>query len=197
METKICNKCKKELPINRFYEYNGKIICRCKDCLSMYGKMYKKSKNGKNSTKRANDKRVNTFCRIGRYRGNSGMLKRDYELTDEQKIKRNRARGYRKYNSPIVNPHGVLIWYSKKLDEISIHEYKKELTKEYWRQKMCAIRGYVGRAEPSVNFLFDFDLEQMLKDKVHYKSGKRIKFIEKWWEGEIRHWTVKDGIWKK
>lgn len=46
-------------------------------------------------------------------------------------------------------------------------------------------------------FLFDFDLEQMLKDNVYYNYGKCKIYIEKWWDGEIRHWTVNDGIWKK
>lgn len=25
----------------------------------------------------------------------------------------------------------------------------------------------------------------------------RYIYITKWWEGEIRHWTVKDGVWKE
>lgn len=29
------------------------------------------------------------------------------------------------------------------------------------------------------------------------KNGKYIEYITKWWDGEIRHWTVNDGIWKK
>lgn len=43
----------------------------------------------------------------------------------------------------------------------------------------------------------DFDLEQMLKDNVYCRSGKNRKYITKWWKGEIRHWTVNDGIWKE
>ena len=26
---------------------------------------------------------------------------------------------------------------------------------------------------------------------------KNKYYITKWWQGEIRHWTVKDGIWKE
>ena len=37
----------------------------------------------------------------------------------------------------------------------------------------------------------------MLKDNVHVKNGKYNEYITKWWDGEIRHWTVNDGIWKK
>lgn len=50
---------------------------------------------------------------------------------------------------------------------------------------------------PSIHFLFDFDLEQMLKDGVYVTEGGKNKYITKWWDGEIRHWTVNDGIWKK
>ena len=44
--------------------------------------------------------------------------------------------------------------------------------------------------------LDDFDLEQMLEGNVYDGSGKYRKYITKWWKGEIRHWTVNDGIWK-
>lgn len=67
---------------------------------------------------------------------------------------------------------------------------------EYNRQVCCAIRGYIGKIQPSEHFVFDFDLEQMLKDKICYSSGGR-RYITKWWKGEIRHWTVNDGIWKE
>lgn len=56
--------------------------------------------------------------------------------------------------------------------------------------------GYIGRKEPSVYFLFDFDLEQMLNDNVYVSSNGRKYYIKKWWEGTIRHWTVNDGVWK-
>lgn len=46
-------------------------------------------------------------------------------------------------------------------------------------------------------FLFDFDLEQMLKDNVYLSSSRGKQYITKWWKGEIRHWTVNDGIWKE
>lgn len=68
---------------------------------------------------------------------------------------------------------------------------------EYNRQVYCAIRGYIGKIQPSEHFVFDFDLEQMLKDNVYCRSGKNRKYITKWWKGEIRHWTVNDGIWKE
>lgn len=69
--------------------------------------------------------------------------------------------------------------------------------REYNRQFRCAICGHVGRLKPSEHFLFDFDLEQMLKGNVYCSNGEYNKYITKWWDGEIRHWTVNDGIWKK
>ena len=96
-----------------------------------------------------------------------------------------------------TNPHGLLIWYDGKLDNITTEEYRKVIAREYTIQKRCAIRGYIARKQPSEHFLFDFDLEQMLKDNVCYnRGGKDRIYIEKWWDGTIRHWTVNDGVWK-
>lgn len=200
LKMKVCNVCGKNLQIDNFFK-NSKNkdgrFCRCKDCVARYRKEYRNTENGKIVTKNTNDKCKNTFKRTGHERGNSGMLKRDYELTEEQMEKRNRARKYKKYNSSSKNPYAVLIWYSGKLENLNNGEYKKELTKEYCRQRMCAIRGRKGRTNTYENFLFDFDLEKMLQDKIHYKSGNNMLYIEKWWPGTIRHWTVKDGIWRK
>lgn len=97
-----------------------------------------------------------------------------------------------------MNPQGVLIWYDGKLDDITSEEYKKIMMREYAIQRACAIRGYVARKQPSEHFLFDFDLEQMLNDNVYYQVGKNKRtYMERWWKGNIRHWTVKDGIWKE
>lgn len=39
---------------------------------------------------------------------------------------------------------------------------------------------------------------QILKrGNVYCSNGEYNKYITKWWDGEIRHWTVNDGIWKK
>ena len=76
-------------------------------------------------------------------------------------------------------------------------EYERIQCREYNRQKGCAIRGYTAKVKPSEHFLFDFDLEQMLKDNVYRTSGNgKRTYITKWWDGTIRHWTVNDGIWK-
>lgn len=125
------------------------------------------------------------------------MLKRDYELTEEQLKRRNASRKYRKVNRAMTHVEGILIWYDGKLQDLETKEYRNILRKEYKRQRNCAIRGYVGITQPSEHFLFDFDLEQMLKNNAYYSAGKYRYYITKWWKGEIRHWTVNDGVWRE
>ena len=178
--TKICSRCKKELPIEMFNKSRGMndgLQFYCKACLKQY-------KNNE----------YNTFGRIGKRRGVSGILKRDYELTKEQLRKReaNRKRNKIKHKKK-TDVQGILIWYDEKLNDLDYKLYTNIFDREYARQKRCAIRGYVGKVKPSEHFLFDFDLEKMLKDKVEYCN----KPMKKWWKGNIRHWTVKDGIWKE
>lgn len=167
-----------------------------KQILRQAKKKYSKSEKGKQAHKRNNDKYSNTFGRDGCKRGCSGMLKRDYELTEQELMRRNVKRKQHKYKTKITNPHGVLVLYDGSLDNLSTQEYKRMQHAEYMRQKRCAIFGRTGRKKPSEHFLFDFDLEQMLKDNVYVGDGKYKKHITKWWDGEIRHWTVNDGIWK-
>lgn len=130
-------------------------------------------------------------------RGRSTIEKRDYELMQEQLIKREMNRLYSGRKNKNSNAHGILVWYDEKLNELDNELYRKIYKAEYGRQKRCAILGYIGRKNPSEHFLFDFDLEQMLNDNVYVKNGKYNEYITKWWDGEIRHWTVNDGIWKK
>lgn len=197
--TKVCSKCKRKLPITEFYKNKSQkdgLHCCCKDCKIEWTHKYRKTQKGREAHKKNNDKTINTFGRIGRKRGESGMLKRDYELTEEQLQRRNNIRTQKRVNkNKTENTQGVLIWYSGLLDDLTSKEYRKIMIKEYNRQRCCAIRGYIGRTKPSEHFLFDFDLEQMLKDKVYYDSSYKIH-IHKWWKGEIRHWTVNDGVWK-
>ena len=143
---------------------------------------------------------TNTFngqIKANTKRGQSRILKRDYELAEEQLEKRERNRQYGNFMYKDSNTHGVLIWYDEKLNELDRKTYRKMLIREYNRQRSCAIRGYIGKKKPSEHFLFDFDLEQMLKDNAYCSVGEYNKYITKWWKGEIRHWTVNDGIWKK
>ena len=40
--------------------------------------------------------------------------------------------------------------------------------------------------------------ENYLKNGTKTQNNNpKNKYITKWWDGEIRHWTVNDGIWKK
>lgn len=96
-----------------------------------------------------------------------------------------------------INAQSILIWYDGTLDNLTSEEYGKIQERERARQVRCAIRGCVGRTKPSEHFLFDFDLEKMLKDNVYYMSGGNKLYITKWWKGTIRHWTVNDGIWRE
>lgn len=186
--TKICSKCKRELPIEMFSKNKRKsdgINCWCKQCLN-------------NSVKKWGQKKVDTFSgKTKVQRGCSTILKRDYELSKEQLKKRERNRREKGHKSKRANAHGVLIWYDGQLNNLDKREYKKIMDREYFRQRRCAVRGYVGKTKPSEHFLFDFDLEQMLKSNVYENVGNEKRYITKWWDGEIRHWTVNDGIWKK
>lgn len=74
-----------------------------------------------------------------------------------------------------TNAYGILIWYDGTLNELDSEQYHKIMCKEYTRQRDCAIRGYIGKVKPSEHFLFDFDLEQMLKDNVYCRSGKKTE----------------------
>lgn len=197
--TKICCRCKKELPLDMFYKNKSRsdlLSCCCKKCNYQIAKKYQKSDKTKRRQKRYGDKTRNTFGRVGNKRGCSGMIKRDYELTKEQLNRRNISR--KRLGVTSKNNYGVLIWYSGKLEELSANEYKRAMNKEYNAQRRCAIRGYIAKVNPSEHFIFDFDLEQMLKGNVYICGGgnKRL-YITKWWKGEMRHWTVKDGIWKE
>lgn len=178
---KVCSKCRRELPLNMFYKANDKndgLFIYCKNCYKKYF-----------------GKRQSTFNRKWHKRGRTNVYKRDYELTNEELEIRNKNRKKKSINKN-NSQQGILVWYDGKLDNLMVEEYRRILKREYSRQKMCAIRGYLGRTKPSEHFLFDFDLKQMLKDNV-YIPGKDRKYITKWWKGEIRHWTVNDGIWKE
>lgn len=201
--TKICPRCRKEFPINCFYKNKSEcdgLNVYCKECNRVICKQqYRKDiEYSRIRSRNNNDKRVNTFQRECNVRGNNGMLKRDYELTEEQLKRRERSRKDRikRYKGrQKQGVYGILIWYDGKLNNLSSKEYTRVMNKEYNRQRICAIRGYIGRTQPSEHFLFDFDLEQMLKDNVYFGDKKR--FITKWWKGEIRYWTVNDGIWRE
>lgn len=178
--TKICSKCKRELSIEMFNKDNSrsdKLSMCCKDCTRIKNKHY--NNRNKNKIKFYFDKVQNTFGRTKNLRGHSVILKRDYELTKEQLKKRELQRSNKWYKSKRTNAYGILIWYDGTLNELNSEQYHKIMCKEYTRQRYCAIRGYIGKVKPSEHFLFDFDLEQMLKDNVYCKSGKKQKIHNK------------------
>ena len=162
--TKVCSKCKRELPIEMFSKCksnNDGLERSCKQCNKAYCKKY-------------NNKMFNTFS--GEYKvrkGCSKFVKRDYELTEKQLKKREWNRLHNNCKSKNSNPYGILIWYDEKLNELNNELYNRIFVREYTRQRYCAIRGYVGKTKPSEHFLFDFDLEQMLKDNVYCMSEKK------------------------
>lgn len=194
--TKVCSRCKKELPLDMFCKNKSTsdgLNLYCKKCSYEHNKIYRTSDKGKNKEKNYRDRTRNIFGRVGCKRGHSGILKRDYELSEQQLQRRNVNRK-RLACTVKRGKYGILIWYSGELEELSIDEYHRAMIREYSRQLYCAIRGYIARVNPSEHFLFDFDLEQMLNDGMTDKNGNLMK---RWWKGEIRHWTVKDGIWKE
>lgn len=211
--TKVCSRCKRELPISEFSKDKTRkdgVYCYCKKCATNRMCVYAKSEKGKRRIKEYNsleyvkekrrkrdNKKQNTFDGTERScRGKSHIVKRDYELTEEQLQKRERQRKGHKTRNKKESVHGILVWYDGQLNNLDKREYKKAMDKEYSRQRRCAVCGSVGVKQPSKHFLFDFDLEQMLKDKACYGSGNGKIQITKWWDGTIRHWTVNDGIWK-
>lgn len=211
---KICSKCKKELPISEFSKNKAtkdRLNCYCKKCASRKVCDYVKSEKGrrkrkeyysleyiKEKNRKRGNKIKNTFSGTERNcRGKSRIVKRDYELTEEQLQKREMQRKGHKTRNKEESVHGLLVWYDGQLNNLDKREYKNAMDREYSRQRRCAVCGSIGVKPPSEHFLFDFDLEQMLKDKACSGSGYSKIQITKWWDGEIRHWTVNDGIWKK
>ena len=135
-------------------------------------------------------------------RGRSTIEKRDYELMQEQLIKRERNRLYSGRKNKNSNAHGILVWYDEKLNELDNELYRKIYKAEYGRQKRCAMLGYIGRKNPSEHFLFDFDLEQMLNDNVYVKNGKYNEYITKCVDGKEKfnlgaYMSLRKDIMKK
>ena len=191
--TKICSRCKKELSVGMFTidnSANDGLVAYCKKCCCELRKQYYEKNRRKMIEYHVN--RQSTFCRKGHERGNSGFFKRDYELNEEQLKRRNNRR--KRKNNKKRKAYGVMIWYSEKLNNLNSEDYRKEINKEYNRQRYCAMKGNLGKTIPSEHFLFDFDLELMLRDGVKDQNGNKM---ERWWKGNIRHWTVKDEIWKE
>lgn len=177
-QTKICTKCGRELPLSEFYKgrcMKDGYLSWCKECYkAYYREQYNSSEEVRKKHAKYNRER-STFGRE-RKRGNCGISVRDYELTEEQLRKRNKAREYKNGktgSNSMKNCYGILVWYDGKLDDLPTEEYDKAYKREYARQFNCAVKGCTGRLEPSEHFLFDFDLEQMLKGNVYYGQTKK------------------------
>lgn len=130
-------------------------------------------------------------------KNNSRVMRNDLLFQEDLKLYKKDIEKYLKEKQPCVNMQGILIWYDGELEKLNRKDYARILAKEYNRQRNCAIRGYIAWVQPSEHFLFDFDLEWMLKENASCSYGKNKLYITKWWKGEIRHWTVNDGIWKE
>lgn len=63
----------------------------------------------KEVSKKSRDKNVNTFGRNGIKRGNFSSLRRDYELTEQQLNRRNKARKARHVKIPQTNERNINI----------------------------------------------------------------------------------------
>ena len=83
--TKVCSKCKRELPIEMFGKDLSRIDrlnCNCKKCSIIRYKEYKNKNKNKDKIKDYYDRVENTFGRIRRdTNGITNILKIDYELT--------------------------------------------------------------------------------------------------------------------
>lgn len=98
--TKVCSKCKRELPVSEFNKNKRNkdgIDNKCRQCASEY---YKNNKE-----------HVKTKVR-------------EYRMTEKGKYKTKRT-----------NPHGLLIWYDGKLNNITTEEYRTVIAREYTIQK--------------------------------------------------------------
>lgn len=138
-------------------------------------KWYSENSNSEieKATERA-DKKTNTFGRrTGHARGSGSMVKRDYELTQEELERRNNKRESRKGRKAKSKRkgHSILVWYDGTLEHLTESEYNKVYNRELKRQKRRAVLGVDKGVTPSIHFLFDFDLEQMLKDGVYVTEG--------------------------
>lgn len=199
---KICARCRKELPLDMFSKNksaNDGLQNWCKVCKKQISRIYyeKTREVQLEKNRQIKNKTSNTFGRVGYRRGHHNSIKRDYELSDKEIARRNNSRVKNKTKQPCVNMQGILIWYDGELEKLNRKDYARVLAKEYNRQRNCAIRGYIAWVQPSEHFLFDFDLEWMLKENASCSYGKNKLYITKWWKGEIRHWTVNDGIWRE
>lgn len=119
-------------------------------------KWYSENSNSEieKATERA-DKKTNTFGRrTGHARGSGSMVKRDYELTQEELERRNNKRESRKGRKAKSKRkgHSILVWYDGTLEHLTESEYNKVYNRELKRQKRRAVLGVDKGVTPSIHF---------------------------------------------
>lgn len=173
--TKICSRCRKELPLNMFGKnknMNDGMQAYCKEC----AKEYFKNKHGlmRNKTAKNPDfvgsKRKINQCRRAR-------------ISDKR------------------DNYSLLIYVDKKRTiDMTPEEYSRALHRDWNKQQRMAVKGkktrFLRNGTYDPIFVFSFRLEEMLRRKVHINSDKNC-VITKWWNGRIKYWTILDGIWKE
>jgi 5-methylcytosine-specific restriction endonuclease McrA len=119
MNTKICNKCERELPATDVYFQKRKnrkfgVVSTCKECFSEYQRQYRQ----KNKEKIAKTKKVH-------YQKNKEQVlehQKEYQQRNKEKISERRKRYYQKNKCRIAE-------YQKNNKE-KIAEYRKDYVKE-------------------------------------------------------------------
>ena len=145
----------------------------CEHMKEMYNKELERSKT--------------TGLRTDKYKGRV----REEDLTEEQRKRREHDRNVHKSIKNPIKGYGVLKYVSEYAKQLPYSQYIRERDNAYKRQMYRAFCGVKGNCNED-NFVYDIDLEKMYNDNYE----QRGKIIKKWWKGEIRHWTVNDGVWK-
>ena len=140
---------------------------------------------------KVHDRRVKARARNKQYIGTD---KYKGKVRDEDKSKDQIEKATKdrlQHNRSKQKLYGVMIECSEYAKQLPTHLYLRERDKAYKRQQYRAFTGSKSNNE-EYDFLYDFDLERMYKDGFTFKGKK----MQKWWTGEIKHWTVKDGVWR-
>lgn len=174
---KVCSKCKRELPIEKFGKNKNAtdgLQWYCKECARAY------------------------------FNSKPYLLKHktaENPMFNSNRVKINSCRNQRISDSRLENGYSFLIYVDKvKTKNMDTKTYQSKLRSDWGKQQRMAIKG-----KPSAKFLngeykplfvFCFKMEKMLDMKVHISGGKTLYEIEKWWQGKMEYWTIFDQIWR-
>lgn len=117
---------------------------------------------------------------------------RKEQLTENQRKRRKEDRNAHPSINSEIKGYGVLEYVSEYAKSLPYAKYVRERDKAYKRQMYRAFVGTQGSMKET-DFVYDIDLQKMLECGYQFRG----ETITKWWEGEIRHWTVRDGVWRK